>query len=77
LGLALPFYLGYKKDHREKRILQLENRKMELAEIDSQETAEKTKLLLETRQMQVEEMKLKLTLLEEQLAKSAKRLIVP
>ncbi len=77
LGIALPFYLGYKKDRREKRILQLENRKLELAEVDSLETAEKTKLLLETRQMQVAEMRLKLALLEEQLANSAKRLIVP
>lgn len=50
LGVALPFYLLRKKDDRERRLLEVENRKLTLAEVDSIETIEKTKLLFETKQ---------------------------
>lgn len=77
LGIALPFFLAYKKDRREKRILELEKRKLELAEVNSLETVEKTRLLLETRQFQVEEMKLRIAQMEQQLGGPPKRLILP
>jgi hypothetical protein len=63
LGIALPFYLGYKKDRRERNTLDLERRKLELAERGSL--------------FQVEEMKLKIVQLEEQLENSGKRIIIP
>lgn len=63
LGIALPFYLGYNKDRREKSTLALEKRKLELAE--------------EGASFQVAEMRLKIAQLEKQLRLSEKHLVVP
>jgi len=63
LGISLKFYLGYKKDCRERSTLDLEKRKLELAELGSL--------------FQVEEMKLKIAQLEQEGLHSGKRLILP
>lgn len=63
LGIALPFYLGYKKDRRERSTLYLERRKLELAE--------------EGYGFQVAEMRLKIAQLEKQLRLSEKHLVIP
>jgi 3D (Asp-Asp-Asp) domain-containing protein len=76
LGATLTFYLGHGKDKREKRLLELEKRRVELAEVNALETVEKTKLLLQTRELQVEEMKLKLVQMEEQVLATRRKLII-
>jgi 3D (Asp-Asp-Asp) domain-containing protein len=77
LGTALTFYLSKKKDVREKKLLEFETRKLELAEISSRETIEKTRLLLETKQYQIKEMSLRIAQLEQQLGKAGKKLVIP
>lgn len=75
-GIALPFYLGKKKDIREKKLLEFEMRRLELAEVSSQETIVKTKLLLETKQYQVKEMMLRIAQLEKQLGNASNKLLI-
>jgi 3D (Asp-Asp-Asp) domain-containing protein len=67
IGTFLTFFISFRKDRREKEAFKFQKKEMELKELQAQETIEKTNLLLRTKELQVEEMRLKVAQLEQQI----------
>lgn len=73
IGVALTFYISIRKEKREVEQLKIQ---IHLNEAQARETLERTKLLLETKEFQIAEMKFKIKELQSKAERDKKDLIV-